>query len=196
MIKRSFSLLEVIISCSIIAVITLFAISQLKGFVTLENQIQKESHHALDLSYFNLKTKLVLEENYLSDLHYEEGSSPSLSFSFKVPLVSDPFLPEKMWASLRFDQGALKISYYPPLSSAELPPPLREETFLEDVGSVRWKFLRYNESSHKFDPIKEWDQTCESKPHIAQVEITFKKEKKIHLLTFFLPSFHKIEFVI
>jgi len=193
--KRSFSLLEVIIAASIVAMMTLFAISQLKGFVTLKHTLHKESKRALDLSYFSLKLKLLLEENYLCDFASSIEPSPEISFTFKKdPLIAPKDL-ETMWGALSLKGQELKFSLYAKKPDEETFP-LKEELFLQNVENILYTFYKYDEGEQKFTPLSQWDPSEKSPPHLISLQIFFYNEKKPHTLTFFLPAYYQLQFVI
>ncbi len=195
--RRSFSLIELIIACSLVGCVFAVFASTMWYSIRYEALIEKKTAHFgyLHMQAARLKG-VLLQSIYGNDSKFcfysQEGESKeevgtSLVFTFHAGVDPDPDFSNVNVGKLFLDRekNLVFASWPDPKLYEKSPPPLRKEILFHNVASCTMRFFSYKppvepgkvaNQEEKGVWLTEWKKEYKAQPQLVEVLLTFAPE--------------------
>lgn len=207
--KRSVTLIELMIGCTLLAVLLSLLFGLLREIKLGEKEILAERERLVLLQRLEVR----LDQLLLRSVAAQKGDNPifytdpegGLVFITEVGATFDPPLVDRVLCRLYLHEGSLVAESWPdPEKFGTSPQIMRREILIPKVDRISWKFFsppkldvvidspRVAENEEKQDPpvdewVEDWKIGYQKIPPLLQLTIARDKEEVLTYMTF-LPS--------
>jgi hypothetical protein len=189
---QNFTLLEVMISLFIVAILLSVVFRFFFALNTSEKKMQTTKHYVLKKHHLRVKlndvfSKIVYKSFSKEPFFYTANNA--LNFKFDNGIDPDPNFSSNIEAKLYIDKQDNLILKTMPLEQQKT---YREEILMENVNSLSFEFL-YNlhpkSSSQKifYDVVSKWDKKKETLPSSIRIKLKTQDDDNL-TFTFFISK--------
>lgn len=180
--KRSFTLVEILVSFVLISALFSFLLSNFSSYLKLSNKTEKIQALAYQRFYFHKRLSDLLRDNHPpSDEFYHDSETQSLNFSISNLIDPDPKFTKNLDCEIKLLDGSLILSISPKQSTQK-----REEILFENVAAISYLFERNlilpkDSLTFKKEPaqIPFWKKEYQSLPLSFKMIITFRSGQNL-----------------
>ncbi len=180
--KRSFTLLEILVSFVLINALFSFLLSNFSSYLKLSYKTEKIQALAFQRFYFHKRLSDLLRDNHTpSDEFYYDSETQSLNFSISHLIDPDPKFTKRLDCEIKLLDGSLILSISP-----KEEPVKREEILFENVAAISYLFERnliLPKESYTFkkesSQIPFWKKEYQSLPLSFKMIITFRSGQNL-----------------
>jgi hypothetical protein len=157
--KRSVTLIELMIGCTLLAVLLSFLFGLIREVKVGERVIRVERERLLERE----RVEMRLDQLFLQTIHANAGGNPlfytdqegALVFMAEVGATFDPPFVDRVLCRINCQEGALFLDTWPdPEKFGTSPQEMRRETLLSKVDSISWEFFSPPNPNMVIDPLR------------------------------------------
>ena len=176
--KRPITLIEVIVFCSLAAIVLgavlyFFAqtikmddkIQNIKEEVYLEQQLELKLHNIFSRLLPSCAVANEIQKSSFYTLKEKSKKTPTLYFCFESSIDPSPKFSGSLFGFLKVEKKQLLLKTWPSsFTKEDKIVPIRSQTLLDNVQEIEFEFYFKNEKNNKFEHTSLWPEENKKMP--------------------------------